>query len=105
MENRKHLPNINIRNCTGTVLAINGYRKYYYIYHAKKVRKWMRSSNKVTNAIGFVETDEESSEEEDLTKGVSTENLLDGLLGWLDRVFDGSLRKIRVPFWPEMTLK
>ncbi|KAJ8320887.1 hypothetical protein KUTeg_002474 [Tegillarca granosa] len=105
VENRKHLPNINIHNCTGTVLAINGYRKYYYIYHAKKVRKWMRNSNKVTHAIGFVETDEESSEEEDLTKGVSTEKLLDGLLAWLDRVFDGSLKKIRVPFWPEMTLK
>lgn len=27
--------NINPRNCVGTVLAINGYRKYFCMFHAK----------------------------------------------------------------------
>lgn len=37
--------NINPRNCVGTVLAMNGHRKYFCVFHAKhtesrkKVRK------------------------------------------------------------------
>lgn len=27
--------NINPRNCVGTVLAVNGYRKYFCMFHAK----------------------------------------------------------------------
>jgi DnaJ homolog subfamily C member 16 len=27
--------NINPRNCVGTVLALNGHRKYFCMYHAK----------------------------------------------------------------------
>ena len=33
------LDSINNRNCIGSVLAINGYRKYYYIYHPKRARR------------------------------------------------------------------
>lgn len=33
------LESINNRNCVGTVLAINGDRKYYYIYHPKRAQK------------------------------------------------------------------
>lgn len=36
--------NINPRNCVGTVLAINGLRKYFCVFHAKHMERRMRVS-------------------------------------------------------------
>lgn len=36
--------NINPRNCVGTVLSINGHRKYFCVFHAKHTER----NNKVS---------------------------------------------------------
>lgn len=96
--------NMKIRNCLGTVLAINGHRNYYYIYHPKPARKWIRHSNKVSSAVGFVDTDD-SDDNDDGSQHRSIDELLKGLMDWTDRVFDGTVPKIRIPCWPEMAIK
>lgn len=96
------MENININNCIGTVLALNGIRKYYYIYQPKKARKWIRQNNKnVPSAIGMFDSDENSDSDQD-TRVILVEELLDGLLDWFDKVFDGSQRKIRITAWPDL---
>lgn len=102
MGHRVVLENININNCIGTVLAVNGMRKYYYIYQPKKARKWIRQSNKnVPSAIGMFDSDENSDSDQD-SRVILVEELLDGLLDWFDKVFDGSERKIRLSAWPDL---
>ncbi|XP_062581123.1 dnaJ homolog subfamily C member 16-like [Saccostrea cucullata] len=96
------LKNININNCIGTVLAVNGMRKYYYIYQPKKARKWIRQSGKnIPSAIGMFDSDENSDSDQD-SRVILVEELLDGLIDWFDKVFDGSQRKIRVSSWPDL---
>lgn len=100
----QHIDNINIRNCVGTVLAINGYRKYYYLYSAKRARKFIRERNNVSEALGLHDLDEKSDDEGKEGKDYFfLEEVLDGLVLWLDKIFDGSLKKIRISNWPEMT--
>lgn len=36
---------------------------------------------------------------------LSSENLLDGLENWLDRLFEGSTHRYYVNYWPDMTTK
>ena len=111
------LENINIKNCVGTVLAINGFRKYYYIFSAKRARQFIRQRNNVSAALGLHDLDENSDEEKEKEqdekdgeieeKGKDDyfflDELLDGLSIWMDRIFDGSIRKIRIQSWPDMT--
>ena len=103
------LDKINIKNCLGTVLAINGFRKYYYIYSVRKGREFIRRRNNVSKALGLDDLDEKSDEDEvkDAKKVEDdyyfVEELLDGLHLWLDKVFDGSIKRIRITEWPEMT--
>ncbi|XP_041378311.1 dnaJ homolog subfamily C member 16-like [Gigantopelta aegis] len=91
------LDNINIRNCLGTVLAINGYRKYFYIYHPKNTLPWMRKHSNISKSIGFFDDDSDPEMEDK-----PVEHLLDGLCLWVDKMFDGSVKKIRIPYWPDM---
>lgn len=91
------LLNIKIKNCIGTVLAFNGYRQYYCIYHPKNARKWCRQVN---NSAGFSESDSDSDDGD--PRQIYTEELLDGLCSWMEKMFDGMLRKIRLPYWPDM---
>ncbi|KAK3785651.1 hypothetical protein RRG08_023906 [Elysia crispata] len=102
------LDSINNRNCIGSVLAINGYRKYYYIYHPKRARRWMRKQhgNNITKAVGFGDSDSESSDNEGRVREENVmfeEELLTGLPIWMDRLFDGSVKKVRLSYWPEMS--
>lgn len=39
--------NINARNCVGTVLSLNGHRKYFCMYHAKHPENIKGKSSKV----------------------------------------------------------
>ena len=96
--------NMKIKNCLGTVLGINGHRNYYYIFHPKPARKWIRHANKVSSAVGFVDTDD-SDDNDDGSQHSSIDELLKGLMDWTDRVFDGSVPKIRILCWPEMAIK
>ncbi|GFN76092.1 Dnaj-like protein subfamily c member 16 [Plakobranchus ocellatus] len=108
MDFKVTLDSINNRNCIGSVLALNGYRKYYYIYHPKRARRWMRKEHgqNITKAVGFGDSDSDSSggegraREEDV---LFEDELLNGLSLWMDRVFDGSVKKVRLGYWPEMS--
>lgn len=44
--------NINPRNCVGTVLALNGHRKYFCMFHAKHMEKKKVSFFQVTFTYG-----------------------------------------------------
>ena len=100
-----HLENINIKNCIGTVLALNGYRKYYYIYSVKRARQFIRKRNHVSEALGLDDIEESSDKEGDETGNdfYFVDELLDGLGIWMDKIFDGSVRKVRLEKWPQMT--
>ncbi|KAH9634817.1 hypothetical protein HF086_012231 [Spodoptera exigua] len=80
---------LNCRNCVGTVLALNPHRKYFCIYHAKhpECTKPHKRMSRMTRSLG------------------ETENLLDGLENWLDRLFEGSTHRYYINYWPDMTTK
>lgn len=91
------LSNMKIKNCIGTVLAFNGYRRYYYIYLPKNARKLCRQ---VKISTGFSESDTDSDDSD--SQQFSTEELLDDLGAWAEKMFDGLLHKINIPYWPNM---
>ncbi|CAH1775721.1 unnamed protein product [Owenia fusiformis] len=91
----RSLDGINPKNCIGTVLAINGHRKNYCIYHGALAAEERR--NKFGDFIGF--NDDSDSDDEDF---VAEQHLLDGLIMWMERLCEGSLKRFRVDYWPEM---
>ncbi|CAG9095554.1 unnamed protein product [Plutella xylostella] len=109
---------VNARHCVGTVLALNPHRNYFCIYHAthpesKAKHHRMRSMTRSLGAglaadpeagafIGF-HSDESSADEQ--PDPILTENLLDGLDNWLDRLFEGSTHRYYINYWPDMTTK
>lgn len=126
--------NINPRNCIGTVLSLNGLRKYFCMYHAKhpecvgskgskrmvQMTKQMsaNSSMSIGSFMGFDDTSEDS-DDSDIEQGVKNinqsgdkyshvifqENLLDGLPNWLDRLFEGTTHRYYVNYWPDFNAK
>ncbi|VVC33606.1 Hypothetical protein CINCED_3A011183 [Cinara cedri] len=116
---------INTRNCVGTVLSLCSLKKYYCMYHAKhpessryKNDKCRRIGTKPPkNGVefwGFNEDHEDNSfdEDEENTAGfkpilkdkeedIRTEQLLDGLPMWLDRLFEGSTTRYHINYWPD----
>ncbi|XP_055949494.1 dnaJ homolog subfamily C member 16-like [Argiope bruennichi] len=113
--------NINPKNCIGTVLSLNGHRKYFCVYHAKHAEpnsrrreaKVKKGEGSVGEFIGFDESnsDSENSDVEaaKLSKNdcdiygsiLFEEHLLDGLPNWLDRLFEGSTRRYYIQYWPD----
>ncbi|XP_013393924.1 dnaJ homolog subfamily C member 16 isoform X1 [Lingula anatina] len=99
---------MNSRNCIGTVLAINGFRKYYCMYHARTVRAFEKMNGQNGGNGEFMGFDSES--ESDAEDSVSDEtedpgvlfekDLLDGLPNWLDRFVEGTLQRFKVDNWP-----
>uniref|UniRef100_A0A5S6Q7L9 J domain-containing protein n=1 Tax=Trichuris muris TaxID=70415 RepID=A0A5S6Q7L9_TRIMR len=112
------LANINPRNVVGTVLALNGFRQYYCIYHPKyrsSLKGYRPSKNRDKQTryfrsmeMGSDETDtseEERLEEKHLDevqkkKSFKVEELLEGLPNWLDRLFDGNVKRFHISEWP-----
>ncbi|XP_066140004.1 dnaJ homolog subfamily C member 16 [Euwallacea fornicatus] len=103
--------NINPRNCVGTVLSLNGHRKYFCMFHAKHTeskQKQMKVGIKTNQKdcesgafIGFNSEDSESESEEILLQ----KNLLDDLSIWLDRLFEGTTQRYHINYWPEFPIK
>lgn len=113
--------NINPKNCIGTVLSLNGHRKYFCVYHAKHAEqnyhkkdiKPRKGDGAAGEFIGFEDSnsDSENSDVEaaKLNKNdadiygsiVFEEHLLDGLPNWLDRLFEGSTRRYYIQYWPD----
>ncbi|KAG5672388.1 hypothetical protein PVAND_002519 [Polypedilum vanderplanki] len=112
---------INPRNCIGTVLALNGHRKYFCMYHAKhpETSRGNRRMLQMTKTLSYEYDDLETGaflgfdDSEDLSdqndvndsKILLEENLLDGLSNWLDRLFEGSTHRYFINYWPDWPLK
>ncbi|XP_039969011.1 dnaJ homolog subfamily C member 16 [Bactrocera tryoni] len=106
---------INPRNCVGTVIALNGHRKYFCMYHAKhpetnsdrkrlmKMKKHLERDTTDPEIGAFVEVHSDESDCEQ--KILLEENLLDGLSNWLDRLFEGSTHRYSVNYWPDFPTK
>lgn len=111
---------INPRNCVGTVIALNGHRKYFCMYHAKhpetnrgakrmlKMTRQLVRRNDDPEAGAFLgmesgSDDSEISEYE--PKILLEENLLDNLSNWLDRLFEGTTHRYYVNYWPDFPTK
>lgn len=106
---------INPRNCVGTVIALNGHRKYFCMYHAKhpetkndrkrlmKMKKHLERDTTDPEVGAFVEVHSDDSDCEQ--KILLEENLLDGLSNWLDRLFEGSTHRYSVNYWPDFPTK
>ena len=96
-EAKHDLTHINLRNCLGTVLAINGQRKFYHMYHYSTMK---------TNANPWMEDDlsgDESDQElKSDAKKLFESDLVCGLGRWMNRLRNGKLKKYRVSFWPDM---
>ncbi|CAL7950285.1 unnamed protein product [Xylocopa violacea] len=114
--------NINAKNCVGTVLSLNGHRKYFCMYHAKHPectkgkgsKRMERMTKQLTRTddaeagafIGFDSSnDSDVSEEEGGNNVLYQDNLLDDLPMWLDRLFEGLTHRYYVNYWPEFTAK
>ncbi|XP_031828504.1 dnaJ homolog subfamily C member 16 l(3)80Fg isoform X1 [Nomia melanderi] len=115
--------NINAKNCVGTVLSLNGHRKYFCMYHAKHPecskgkgsKRMERMTKQLTRRaddaeagafIGFDSSNESDlSEDESGNNVLYQDNLLDGLPMWLDRLFEGLTHRYYINYWPEFTAK
>ncbi|XP_067947504.1 dnaJ homolog subfamily C member 16-like [Watersipora subatra] len=111
---KEELRNISAQNCIGTVLAINGHRKYYSIYHPKTLNV---SARQRQDGYAFVGLEDSSDSEQEGMNGnghtlngqtkpmdgdslIAAGRLLDGLSHWVDRLFDGTLPKCKIQSWP-----
>ncbi|ALC44985.1 CG41320 [Drosophila busckii] len=107
---------INPRNCVGTVIALNGHRKYFCVYHAKhpecargnkrmiKMTKQLLDRNddpEIGNFLGVNYSEDSESE----TNVLFEDNLLDGLSNWLDRLFEGTTHRYYINYWPDFPTK
>ncbi|XP_969135.2 dnaJ homolog subfamily C member 16 isoform X1 [Tribolium castaneum] len=104
--------NINPRNCVGTVLSLNGHRKYFCMFHAKHTERNARKQRskmptkfdeKDCESGTFIGFDSDSSESEE--ELLLQENLLDGLPNWLDRLFEGTTQRYHINYWPDFPNK
>ncbi|KRX50519.1 DnaJ -like protein subfamily C member 16 [Trichinella murrelli] len=120
-----NLENINGRNVIGTVLALNGFRQYYSIYHPKYSASMVAGSSRSSSTgqrrhrnSAFLQSMElesdcsDSSEEERRNerhlmflkqkRTFNVDELLQGLPNWLDRLFEGSVKRFYISEWPPM---
>ena len=82
--------------------------RYYYIYHPRNAQRWIRKQNRLGQAMGFMDSDSDSgdsgaNQDNDIDEKIFVNEVLSGLSLWMDRVFDGSVRKVRIDYWPEMS--
>lgn len=69
---------INPINCIGTVLVLNGFKKYFSVYHA---------------------SDSRCDLDEQLV--LLEESLLDNFPRWLEKLFAGKINRYYVKYWPD----
>lgn len=78
--NEKRDLQINPINCIGTVLVLNGFKKYFSVYHA---------------------SDSRHQQDPDEPLVLLEESLLDNLPEWLERLFAGKASRYYVKYWPD----
>ncbi|KAL5287390.1 dnajc16 family protein [Megaselia abdita] len=100
---------INPKNCVGTVIALNGHRKYFCVYHAKHPDSKLDNKRIFKMAKYLVNDVEEGLPQFLAPNGLNTklteENLLMGLSNWLDRLFEGMTDRYYVNYWPDFSTK
>jgi len=112
---------INPKNCIGTVLSLNGHRRYFCMYHAKHPEATRRPGYYTASGafMGFDSENESSDGELDVERAAAQpapvldspdhlpifeDQLLDGLQNWMDRLFEGSTYRYHVNYWPEFPI-
>lgn len=112
---------INPKNCIGTVLSLNGHRRYFCMYHAKHPEATRRPGYYTASGafMGFDSENESSDTEVDVESAgpkpapvldspdhlpIFEDQLLDGLQNWMDRLFEGSTYRYHVNYWPEFPI-
>lgn len=113
--------NINPKNCIGTVLSLNGHRRYFCMYHAKHPEAARRHGYYAPSGafMGF-DSEDNSSDNEDVEQArpvnvaasldspdhlpIFEDQLLDGLQNWVDRLFEGTTYRYHVNYWPEFPI-
>ena len=103
---------INPKNCIGTVLSLNGHRRYFCMYHAKHPEAVRRPGyyTPAGHFMGF-DSEDDSDIEMDPEKAevkpapvldspdhlpIFEDQLLDGLQNWMDRLFEGSTYRLPI---------
>lgn len=110
---------VNKKRCIGTVLSLNGFKKYFRVYHAKhhEIDYYDDETDNDGSFLGFNKDEEDVSEETDLEVGnlgkseqsmtpnveevCPIDTLLDKLPIWLDKMFDGLTKRYFLDTWPE----
>jgi len=121
---RRSLTSINQKNCVGTVLAVNGPRQYFSIYHAasehtaahRRLRgvhvehpstdTGLRNRHHKPTGGKFLGLEESDSSDEDSSIDAAKlfeSDLVRGLGLWLDKLCEGTLKRFKVTEWPPMT--
>jgi len=121
---RYSLTSINQKNCVGTVLAVNGPRQYFSIYHAASERaaalrslrdihsdssstdSGLRNRHHKPTGGKFLGLEESDSSDESCSIDAAKlfeSDLLRGLGLWLDKLCEGTLKRFKVTEWPPMT--
>jgi len=112
---------INPKNCIGTVLSLNGHRRYFCMYHAKHPEATRRPGYYTASGefMGFDSEDDGSDHDVDVERDgakpasvldspdhlpIFEDQLLDGLQNWMDRLFEGSTYRYHVNYWPEFPI-
>lgn len=98
--------NLNKKYCIGTVLSLNGFKRYFRLYHTKHNESLMSSHIDEEHVL---EWDPDNFDRciEDGRPGISpyitytVDNLLDGLPSWLEKTFDGLTKRYLLDEWPD----
>ena len=107
----RDLNHINPTNCLGTVLAINGPRNYFSIYHAHEEQQRAKrlAKSRAQRSGDFIGLDDSNSEEMEEEEEESREeqvlfiaDLLAGLNMWMEKLCEGVIARLRVESWPPM---
>jgi len=120
---RRSLTSINQKNCVGTVLAVNGPRHYFSIYHAASehaaahrrllevhtehppTSTGLRNRHHKPTGGKFLGLEESDSSDEGSSLDASKlfeSDLVRGLGMWLDKLCEGTLKRFKVNDWPSM---
>lgn len=104
---------VNKKNCIGTVLSLNGFKKYLRVYHAKhhEIDYYDDKTDNDGSFLGFDDRDGDleygvggcSDEDDHKVREVAytADNLLEKLPIWLDKMFDGLTKRYFLDQWPD----
>jgi len=94
----------------GIVLALNGHKKYLSIFKPSDLTKTAFFKSQGGDLMGFDDSDSETDTIEDVQaeyerkrQKVLSLSLRRQLAGWLERLFDGLVERIKLEEWPRFT--